>query len=202
MADHSFDDTFFLRVAGGDKKAFEKVYNTYFISLFYYARRFVRDEKAAEDITLESFLKLWTHFREFTSISGIKAFLHTATRNACLNHLRSNLRRSASQRELAYLLVQDHEEALAEQQITVNVYQAIFEEMENLPPQVRKVFYLSYIKGLSNQTIADLLQIQNQSVRNHKANALKLLRLALLQKDIFKAISLFFYLFLNFRVFH
>lgn len=192
MPDNSFDNELILlqEIAKGTKKAFEAVYDRYYISIFYFSRRFVRDEKVAEDITLETFLKLWERFPQFTSLQGIQSFLHVTAKNACLNHLRSQARMSAHQRELAYLLAQGGEETLADQQVTARIYQYIYNEIQKLPPQVRRVFTLAYIDGLSNQVIAEQLNINNQSVRNHKANALKHLRMALLEKDLYRICSL------------
>jgi RNA polymerase sigma-70 factor (family 1) len=192
MTDSSFDNELILlnEIAKGSKKAFEVVYDRYYIGIFYFARRFVREEKIAEDITLETFLKLWERFPHFKSLQNIQAFLHVTAKHACLNHLRSQARMSAHQRELSYQLAQNGEETLADQQVTARIYQYIYNEIEKLPPQVKRVFTLSYIDGLSNQAIAELLKINNQSVRNHKANALKYLRMTLLEKDLYKICSL------------
>jgi RNA polymerase sigma-70 factor (family 1) len=192
MPDNSFHNELILlqEIAKGTKKAFEAVYDRYDISIFYFSRRFVRDEKVAEDITLETFLKLWERFPQFTSLQGIQSFLHVTAKNACLNYLRSQARLSAHQRELAYLLAQGADETLADQQVTARIYQYIYNEIQKLPPQVRRVFTLAYIDGLSNQAIAEQLNINNQSVRNHKANALKYLRMALLEKDLYRICSL------------
>jgi RNA polymerase sigma-70 factor (family 1) len=200
MPDSSFDNELILlnEIAKGSKKAFEVIYERYYIGIFYFARRFVREEKVAEDITLEAFLKLWERFSQFTSFQGIQAFLHTTAKNACLNHLRSQVRMSAHQRELAYLLAQGADDTLAEQQVTARIYQYIYNEIEKLPPQVRRVFKMSYIDGLSNQAIAEGLKINNQSVRNHKANALKHLRMTLLEKDLYGIFTLLCLLLLNY----
>ena len=193
MSSHPPDTELILlhEIASGSKKAFEKVYDRYFVSICYFCRRFVRDEKAAEDITLETFLKLWERFPQFTSLQSIQAFLRVTAKNACLNYLRGQARLSVRERELAYLLAAEDEDTLAEQQVTARIYQYIYNEIEKLPPQVKRVFTLAYIDGLSNQAIAEQLRITNQSVRNHKSNALKLLRMALLEKDLYKIFCLF-----------
>ena len=200
MSNHPFDSelTLLHEIACGSKKAFEKVYDRYFIQVCYFCRRYIRDEKAAEDLTLETFLKLWERFPHFTSLESIQAFLRVTAKNACLNYLRGQARMTARQKEMAYLLAQGGEDELAEQQITARVYEHVHNEIEKLPPQVRKVFRLAYVDGLSNQEIADLLKINNQSVRNHKASALKYLRMRLLQKDLYRICTLLSIFFLKF----
>jgi DNA-directed RNA polymerase specialized sigma24 family protein len=55
---------------------------------------------------------------------------------------------------------------------------------------------MAYLEGLSNGQIAEVLQINNQSVRNHKQRAIKLLRMALLNKNVLvnALIGLYFHL--------
>jgi RNA polymerase sigma-70 factor (family 1) len=198
MTNNSFDNESHLLadISQGSKRAFEIVYDRYYIGIFYFARRWVRDEKVAEDITVDTFLKLWERFSSFTSLSHVQSFLHVTAKNACLNHLRSRSRRLAHHRDLAYILTLEQQAGPVEQDITAQIYEYIYKEIERLPPKVREVFRLSYIDGLSNQAIADQLQINNQSVRNHKTNALRCLRMALLDKDLYKLCS-FLCLFLH-----
>ena len=197
MTNNSFDNEFHLlaEISRGNKRAFETVYDRYYIGIFYFSRRWVRDEKAAEDITVDTFMKLWERFSSFTSFRSIQSFLHITAKNACLNHLRSRSRRLAHHRDLAYILALEQQAGPVEQDITAQIYDYIYKEIERLSPKVREVFQLSYIEGLPNQAIADRLQISNQSVRNHKTNALRCLRMALLEKDLFK-LCIFFCLFL------
>ena len=175
----------------GDASAFEIIYNKYFNSVFYFAKRFVIDVQAAEDITSETFVKLWTRHGDFENIHKLTSFLYITTRNACINILRTGKRHSEYQQQLSYLLSQESDEAIAQQQLTGRIYQYIYEEIEKLPPQEMKVFKLAFIDGLSNEEIAEQLNINNQSVRNHKTRALKAIRLAIADKDIYKMLLLF-----------
>ena len=158
--------------------------------MFYFAKRFVTDGPTAEDITSETFIKLWNRHGDFENIYKLQSFLYTATRNACINTLRSEKRQSEKEKQLLYLIEQDSEEALAQQQLTAKIYQYIYEEIEKLPPQEQKIFKLAYIDGLSNEEIALQLGINNQSVRNSKTRALKTMRLMLADKDIYKLLLL------------
>src|SRR5205807_1596320 len=70
-------------------------------------------------------------------------------------------------------------------QLKAEIYQHIYEEIEKLTPHLKKVFQMAYIEGMSNEEIAQQLGINNQSVRNDKSRALKQIRLAMMDKDIF-----------------
>ena len=174
----------------GSKKAFEIIYNNYYISIFYFARRFVANSQDAEDITTETFIKLWHMHENFESMYNIRAFLHISTKNACLNYLRYEQRKLSNQKELLYLLTEETDEINGPQQITARIYQLIHDEIEKLPGQLKKIFKMAYVDGFNNEEIAKKLKINNQSVRNHKARALKLLRIALLNSDLLAIIIL------------
>lgn len=170
---------------GGSKTAFEKIYRQEYIVVFYTARRFIADIQAAEDLTTETFLKLWERLGAFNSLPAIRSFLFVTIKNACLNHLRAEKRSTERQQQLSYLLEQEGEEDIANQQLMAIIYQYLEDEIEKLSPQLKRVFKMAYIDGMSNEDIATVLGINNQSVRNDKARALKQLRLAFAGKDIY-----------------
>jgi len=81
------------------------------------------------------------------------------------------------------------------------VLKAIHKEIEKLPRSCRQVFKMAYLEGLSNSQIAETLSINNQSVRNHKLRAIKILRMALLRLPPL-AYIIFSTLLANFPLFH
>jgi RNA polymerase sigma-70 factor (family 1) len=169
-------------IASGDKDAFAVIYQQHFAAAYHFAKRFVTDTQTAEDITTEAFVKLWERFSQFSSLSGIKSFLFTSIKNACINHARSAKRTTKRESEFTYLL-NGHDEP--QENITGEVYQHIYNEIEKLPSQEKRVFKMAYLEGLSNEAIAQELGINNQSVRNHKTRALKTLRNTLSEKDLY-----------------
>lgn len=191
----AYDENDLLQqIAKGNKEGFETIYNQHFISVFYFARRFVTDTPVAEDITMEVFMKLWEKLKSFESLQAIKSFLYVAAKNACLNHLRNEQRKISNQKQLSYLLSAETDGSVSEQNITARVYQHIYDEIENLPEQLKKVFKMAYFDGLSNEDIAQKLAINNQSVRNHKSRALRSLRMVLIDRDILESLLLLVFL--------
>lgn len=182
---HTSNEAMVQQLQKGNKKAFEWLYDQQYITVFMFARRFVTDQQAAEDITTEVFLKLWDRLTDFDSLPAIQSFLHVSTRNACLNYIRNRSRQSVQQQRWEYLLQQDEEEVLAQQQLQADIYRHVYDEIEKLSPQLKIVFRLAYIEGLSNEEIADRLGINNQSVRNDKSRALKQIRMAMMDKNIY-----------------
>lgn len=163
--------------------AFSFVYERNFAMVYHYAKKLLDDGQEAEDVTSESFVKLWERFAQFTSISAAHSFLMTSTKNACLNRIKLNKR--AKEREAFFASLQESlGDFTAKEEITGSIYQYIFDEIEKLPSREKKVFKLSYLESKSNEEIAALLNINNQSVRNYKARALKSLRKVFQHKDV------------------
>lgn len=165
----------------GDTEAFTAIYNKYFSTLYYFVKRFVPEREDAEDITADVFVKLWSLRANLNSIKNIEAFLYVTGRNACLDFLRHIQRRNMRQKDLLHALLLEAEEGQLADDVKTLVLKAIHEEIEKLPRSCRQVFKMAYLDGLSNSQIAETLSINNQSVRNHKQRAVKILRIALLR---------------------
>src|SRR5688500_19829073 len=84
----------------GNTQAFKAVYDLYFPSLCFFAKRLVDNDGEGEDIAADSFVKLLNRYDSFDTLPNIKAFLYITTRNACLNYLRYSQRQHSSKREL------------------------------------------------------------------------------------------------------
>ncbi|MES1160647.1 MAG: sigma factor-like helix-turn-helix DNA-binding protein, partial [Bacteroidota bacterium] len=99
-------------------------------------------------------------------------------------------------KELLHVLMQEPAEGVLKEDLKAEVLKSIHKEIENLPRSCGNVFKMAYLEGMSNSEIAETLQINNQSVRNHKQRAIKLLRLALLNRNILVSafICLYFHL--------
>jgi RNA polymerase sigma-70 factor (ECF subfamily) len=190
------DNDLIIQFNQGDTEAFTAIYNNYYLILYNFVKKFVPEREDAEDITADIFIKLWRLHANFDSIKNIEAFLYITGRNACLDFLRHLQRQSEKQKELMHVLLQQPAEGVLQENLKAEVLKAIHKEIERLPRSCRNVFTMAYLEGLSNSEIAETLQINNQSVRNHKQRAIKLLRIALLNRNALVStfIGLYFYL--------
>jgi len=168
----------------GDTEAFTAIYNRYYSTLYYFVRRFIPEREDAEDITADVFVKLWKLRANLQSIKNIEAFLYITGRNTCLDFLRHVQRRNLRQKDLLHALLQEPEQGVLEEDVKSLVLKAIHAEIEKLPRSCRTVFKMAYLDGMSNTQIAEALGINNQSVRNYKLRAVKLLRIALLNRNM------------------
>lgn len=152
------------------------------MSIFYLAYKFLDNQQEAEDITTETFVKLWNARAVFPNEAALVGWLRTTARNASLNLLK---KRQVHFQQLASLEMQDDwvEDEWTREDIFSELMKAIHDQIERLPPRSREVFTLRYLKGWKDQQIAEHLGINHQSVRDHLSRALKALRISLAGKD-------------------
>lgn len=178
----------------GKEKASHHLYNLHFPSLCYFADRMIDDKHEAEDIVVDTFMKLLNKKADFDNLSDIKSFLYTATSNACLDSLRKRKRQESVHREIKYLLAEDENVGIDEM-IIAKVLQTIHIEIEGLPTQCRKIFKSIFLENKSTSKIAIEMKISPQTVLNQKSKALRLLRLKLYKDGLFIA-----FVFLQYKV--
>jgi len=71
------------------------------------------------------------------------------------------------------------------------IIQQLYEEIEQLPTQCRRIFKMSYLEGRKNEDIAATLQISYNTVRAQKLRALKLIRSSLVKKNILPLLGVY-----------
>lgn len=182
------------KFAAGEQSAFRFIFNQHYQPLCYFAFTIVEDTQEAEDLVQETFSKLWNKRGDFQSTSSIKAFLFIATKNACFNFIKSRERLHVKEKEFSYL---QEDQAITEIArfdpvlTETEIIHQLYEEIERLPTQCRRIFKLSYLEGRKNEEIASSLSISYNTVRAQKLRALKLIRSSLIKKNIVPLLGIY-----------
>lgn len=178
----SYTDTELLyRFQQDDERAVKELYSLYYRHLCNFAEHILQNREEAEDVVVESFLKLLRNKREVVSLSQIKSFLYTATRNACYDLLRHHNYVKREQKNLQQLFTEE-DDILYSEEVIAKVMQAVYEEIETLPQQSKRIFTSIFIEGKSTATVAGEMGLTQQTVLNQKNRALQLLRTKLYNK--------------------
>jgi RNA polymerase sigma-70 factor (ECF subfamily) len=180
-------------VATGDTQAYKEIYNRYYPGVFRFALQFVDNRQAAEDSTTETFLKLWQMREQVTAIRSLSSFLFTAIRNTCLTYLRNDRRHAIHHDRIAALSAAPEQE-LRQHEITESLFLYLEAEVNKLSPQQREVLRL-HLQGMKHEEISRTLGVTEKTVRNLKSEAVKKLRLAFVEKELFGLFFLYLHLF-------
>jgi len=164
-----------IRVAQSDEEAFTLLFHNFRGKLYSFILRLSGSPEIAEDAVQDVFLKLWTNRSSLTTVQHFSPYLFRMARNHVLNGLKRVAHESTI---ISFLsrqenkLTSDPEEKLREKEIREKLQDAVGQ----LAPQQRLVYTLSRVDGLSQEEIAEKLEISLSTVRNHLMQALKNIR--------------------------
>ena len=79
------DDALAMRAGSGDEYAAELLINRYYSSILRYCRWHCPDIETAEDLTQETFVRLFRHLDSYKSRGHFKSWLYTIANRLCID---------------------------------------------------------------------------------------------------------------------
>ncbi|HEX8019161.1 RNA polymerase sigma-70 factor [Mucilaginibacter sp.] len=158
-----------------DELAFTALFERYWVRLYKLAKNYLKNQETSEELVHDIFLNIWNR-RGTLEIDSLQAFLLTAARYQVYNRMRAA--------KPMMLILGDTlpanepfqnnegEEHLIEQELQQELQQYLVQ----LPKRCQEIFYMSRVKNLSNQEIADSFGVSKRTVENQITTALKHLR--------------------------
>ena len=147
--------------------------------LYRLAKRLLVSTEEAEDATQEVLLKLWSKNDDMQQYRSVEAFAMTMTKNFCLDKLKS---KHASNLKLVHSNYAEGGSSL-HQQIEARDSRSWVERiMEELPEQQKMVMQLRDVEEYEFDEIAELLDMNPNTVRVSLSRARKTVREKLLEK--------------------
>jgi len=156
-----------------DMKAYKLLYEMFFPGLFKFSNSFVKSKEVAEEIVSDVFIKIWTIKSDLASISNLKVYLYTITKNFSLNYLTRHSK-------MRVINLDDVKDEMffnfvtpADVLISTDIIARINQSINLLPSQCRIIFYLVKEGDLKYKEVATILNISVNTVRNQVAIATK-----------------------------
>jgi RNA polymerase sigma-70 factor (ECF subfamily) len=169
------------RCLAGDERAHRELMARYERAVFSVALRMVRQREDAEDITQETFVRMFRALDRYDPTRPFTAWLFTIASRLCIDHLRRRrivaqplVRREPGAAEEEFVDVPDTTpgpETLAQHGEEEHRIQRLIDE---LPPHYRIVVVLRHQQDLSYEEISESLHLPLGTVkaRIHRARAL------------------------------
>ena len=162
------DDALVDQIRLGDEKAAEELIKRYYTPVLRYCKRQCFNLEKAEDLTQETFLKLFKNLSGYKEKRKFKAYLYTIANHLCIDESRKmkecsleneeeirnecdELRRIEDKSEIAYLL-------------------------DVLSPEQREAVILRFGEELSFWEIAKVMGCNMRTAQSRVRNALKIMR--------------------------
>jgi len=145
----------------GDRAAFAQLVEHYWDRLYRWLCHLSHDRHAAEDIAQEAFMKALTAIASFRTGSNFQAWLFRIAHNAFANHVRARKRvRQAFPENLA-----STDQGPAELAMNKETMLLLARAVGRLPTEFRAAFLLRAEEEMSFQTIAEVLEITEETAR-------------------------------------
>ncbi len=153
----------------GDLDAFETVFRQFQSQVYGWIVRVVRDPAAAEDLTIETFWRIYRSRAHFDPKRAFGAWAHTIAMHLAFSHLKG-ARREAN-------FVQDVPETSAGPDASAEgVHAAVRFAFGGLSPKLRAVAELALIEERPYSEVAETLGISVAAVKSRQFRAVRLLR--------------------------
>ena len=171
------------QVAAGDRKAFLTLYDRYASRIFGLSQRMLHDPMVAEEVTQDTFLRLWTRASTFNPQKGrTLTWLLTITRRIAIDRIRLESRRpkeAGSLDEYDWEWLPDPKSTSEEAR-----WGTVGFALAELPIPQRQAIELTFYQGLSQSQIAEHLSIPLGTVKTRVRLGMEKLREALHQGNL------------------
>jgi len=188
MSDKSDEELVNLYTETGDESAFDGIVSRYADKIYGFALRITRNSSDAEEIFQEVFLTLTKKLDTFRGESKFSSWLYRITVNASYMYLRSQ-KKHESNISLENYYPYDEKGTLMGRVMekdwssrpdiiifSKEALEIIDKSINELPESYRTVFHLRDIDGLSNEEVADILEISIPAVKSRLHRARLFLR--------------------------
>jgi RNA polymerase sigma factor (sigma-70 family) len=167
----------------GDQRAFMEVYRSFKTVVYAFTIRMVGSAEDAEDLTIQTFTRVWERRESIESMAHLKNLLFISARNSAIDFLESKRR---SQVELTTEVAEEIDmynvSTYKTDQLFADLVEDILALVEKMPRLRQQVFRMRYLEERSVKEVSDTLGLSVQSVYWHTKEALAQAREVLLKK--------------------
>jgi RNA polymerase sigma-70 factor (ECF subfamily) len=157
------------RFAAGDLDAFESLFREHQKEVYAWAVRIVRDHGIAEDLTVETFWRIYKSRARFDAAGNFRAWARRIATNAALDHLKRARRETELPEGLAG-------PAAADPAVRGETRERIRRAFFQLPAKYRLVATLALIEEEPYDNIAEAMGISAALVKMRVFRAVRILR--------------------------
>jgi len=169
------DAALLVRAANGDRRAAARLVRTHTPRILGLARRMLRDEAEAEDVTQETFIRLWRMAPDWTpGRARLSTWIHRVALNLCYDRLRKPRPVDGEPPDAP------DEGPSAEQSIHAReLAQRVREAVDRLPPRQRAAIALCHYEEMGNIEAAEVLEVSVEALESLLSRGRRALREAL-----------------------
>ena len=162
------DDKLIEQIKAGDEQAAEELITRYYASILRYCRWHCSSVEKAEDLTQETFYKLFKNISGYKGKRKFKAYLYTIANRLCIDESRKKPLYSIEDEEI---IIDECDEILRmEDKAEVNHL------LSTLSPEQREAIILRFGEQLEFHEIAKVMGCNMRTAQSRVRNGLKIMR--------------------------
>lgn len=165
----------------GSKEAFDKLYEKYKTMAIHTAYLITGNPADSEDITQETFVKVWLHIRELKNDSGFKPWMMQILVRTAYRVGRKH-KREIPDEEVIGRTENRTNPSLLDKAIQLEEAEIITAAVKALPIKLKTVVVLYYYDSLTVKEIAEMLGVMEGTVKSRLHTARRRLQLNLKEK--------------------
>ncbi|MCF0069727.1 sigma-70 family RNA polymerase sigma factor [Dyadobacter sp. CY261] len=164
------DRVLWQHLKDGSELALGTLIRQYFNPLLNYGLKFVRDEAFVKDCVQEVFIEIWNRRERVTVPESVRAYLLSSVRKRVLREAyRQQILRDEQPADLendGNFVEFSPEWTLIENESLAQTKERIEHALAKIPKRQREVIYLRYYQNLERDEIAQIMNVNPQSVSN------------------------------------
>ena len=166
----------FAALSDGNETAFTELFIQYSRILHPFITQLLNASELSEEIIQQTFLKLWLHRKKLVQVGNPRAYIFRIAANECFAHLRKKLMDEKLVSAIK-LSAASEPNNITQEHLTANeIKHLIYEAVEQLPPQQKRIYNLSRGELLKIPEIAELLDLSPLTIKNSLVKSLKAIR--------------------------
>lgn len=164
------DEVLIIRIKSGDENAAQELVERYYEAILRYCRWHCLNAERAEDLTQETFFRLFRNLPGYEERKKFRSYLYTIANRLCVDESRS-----------VRLYSLEDEDALGEESREIRQVEnreELSRLLKKLSPELREAVFLRFGEELSYPEIARVTGCNMRTVQSRIRKALKIMRQA------------------------
>lgn len=176
---YSEDVKLWKRLLGDDRKALSEIFQKYYRPLLNYGLKLIPQEELVKDSIQELFYSIWEQRNNLSEIEYVRSYLYISFRRTI--YRQNEIKQKRNKREHSYSKesfqhVVNKENLMMMEEFKQEQKQELKRALETLNQREKETIFLKFYSGLSNAEIAEIMEVNRQSVYNYVYRAIHALK--------------------------
>jgi len=163
------------KIKKGDKNAFNQLFKLYYSDLKAYGIKIAGQETYAKEAIQLLFVKIWEKRTTLNEVTSVKSYILSAYRRTLIDLLQAEKKQHLFIDTTPSFIIAPSELSIFQQEKKAQATQ-LTTLLNQLPAKQKEIIYLRFYNQLSYLEIAEIVDLNYQSVRNYSVKAIRFLR--------------------------